>query len=52
MLLSIYVHFLSMHSYHLLTESHFFNYKTVLNFIQQVFFLLSTEGSLVISRAY
>ena len=27
-------------------------YKRVLNFVQQVFFLLSTEGSLVITRAY
>ena len=26
--------------------------KRVLNFVQQVFFLLSTEGSLVITRAY
>ena len=28
------------------------SYKRVLNFVQQVFFLLSTEGSLVIIRAY
>ena len=44
-----------IHFFHLELKAYFsyqYSNKRVLNFLQQVFFLLSTEGSIVINRAY